>query len=42
VITLLDLIRKKQLKDHEINPGDLILMASVGAGMHINAVLYRV
>lgn len=42
VITLLDLIRKKQLKEHEINPGDLILMASVGAGMHINAVLYRV
>jgi 3-oxoacyl-[acyl-carrier-protein] synthase-3 len=42
VITLLDLIRRKQLKGHELNAGDLVLMASVGAGMHVNAVLYRV
>jgi len=42
VITLLDQIRKGKLPEHQINPGDLVLMASVGAGMHINAVLYRV
>jgi 3-oxoacyl-[acyl-carrier-protein] synthase-3 len=41
VITLFDLIRKKKLPGHELHSGDLVLMASVGAGMHINAVLYR-
>ncbi len=41
VPTLLDLIRKGQIEGHEINPGDAILMASVGAGMNINAVGYR-
>jgi len=41
VITLFDLIRKGKLQEHELHPGDLVLMASVGAGMHINAVLYR-
>jgi len=40
--TLLDLITKKQLGDHEIVKGDILLFASVGAGMHINAVVYRV
>lgn len=41
VPTLLDLVLRHQLEGHEINPGDLVLMASVGAGMHINAVVYR-
>jgi len=41
VPTLLDIILKKQLEGHEINPGDAILFASVGAGMHINAVVYQ-
>jgi 3-oxoacyl-[acyl-carrier-protein] synthase-3 len=41
VPTLLDLILKKQLEDHEINAGDAILFASVGAGMHVNAVVYQ-
>lgn len=38
--TLLDLVRKKQMPEHELQPGDIILFASVGAGMHINAVCY--
>ena len=42
VPTLLDLIRKGRLDGHAIHPGDLVLLASVGAGMHINAVVYRV
>lgn len=42
VPTLLDLIAKQRLEGHSINSGDLLLFASVGAGMHINAVLYRV
>ncbi len=39
--TLFDLIRKKQLNDHELQAGDLIVFASVGAGMNINAIVYR-
>lgn len=39
--TLLDLIRNKQLGDHKIDKGDVIIFASVGAGMHINAIVYR-
>jgi 3-oxoacyl-[acyl-carrier-protein] synthase III len=39
--TLLDLVRKKQFPEHELNTGDIILFASVGAGMNINAVCYR-
>jgi len=39
--TLLDLILKGEMKDHELNPGDLVLFASVGAGMNINAACYR-
>jgi 3-oxoacyl-[acyl-carrier-protein] synthase-3 len=41
VPTLLDLILKGQIDGHSIQAGDAILMASVGAGMNINAVGYR-
>lgn len=41
VPTLFDMVRKNKLDDHHLNPGDLILFASVGAGMNINAVAYR-
>ncbi len=40
--TLLDLISKGQLEEHAFNSGDIIVFASVGAGMNINAVVYRV
>lgn len=39
--TLLDLVRRGQLNEHELVTGDIILFASVGAGMNINAVCYR-
>jgi 3-oxoacyl-[acyl-carrier-protein] synthase-3 len=39
--TLLDLIVRGELEGHAINTGDIIVFASVGAGMHINAVVYR-
>ena len=42
VPTLLDLILKGRLEGHSISSGDVVLFGSVGAGMHINAVLYRV
>jgi 3-oxoacyl-[acyl-carrier-protein] synthase-3 len=41
VPTLFDLIRNNKLEEHEINKGDVIIFASVGAGMHINAMVYR-
>lgn len=41
VPTLYDLLIKNQLKDHSISKGDVILFASVGAGMNINAIVYK-
>lgn len=41
VPTLLDLVRKGKLENHEVNKGDVIILASVGAGMNINAIVYR-
>ena len=41
VPTLLDLILKGELKPHKINGGDKIIFASVGAGMNINAMVYK-
>ena len=41
VPTLFDLVRKEKYGGHELNSGDLILFASVGAGMNINAITYR-
>lgn len=40
--TVYDLVRRGRLENHELNPGDIVLFASVGAGMNINAVCYRV
>lgn len=42
VPTLLDLVLNEKIDDHRLVPGDLILLASVGAGMSINAITYRV
>jgi 3-oxoacyl-[acyl-carrier-protein] synthase III len=40
--TLYDLVRKGLDKDHEVKEGDVVLFASVGAGMNINAMCYRI
>ena len=42
VPTLFDLIRKDNYGGHKLNKGDLIIFASVGAGMNINSITYRV
>jgi 3-oxoacyl-[acyl-carrier-protein] synthase-3 len=42
VPTLYDLVRKGKVEDHAMEKGDIILFASVGAGMNINAICYRV
>ncbi len=39
--TLLDLIRRGALEGHRLDPGDIVVFASVGAGMNINSVVYR-
>lgn len=39
--TLYDLVRKNEVPHHRLEPGDVVLFASVGAGMNINAVCYR-
>ncbi|MGE5458231.1 MAG: 3-oxoacyl-ACP synthase III family protein [Methanococcaceae archaeon] len=39
--TLLDLLLKNQLSPHEIHKGDNLVFASVGAGMNINVLIYR-
>lgn len=39
--TLYDMILKGKVQNHEIRPGDVIMFASVGAGMNINAAVYR-
>ena len=41
VPTLFDLICKGQLEGHDLNSGDYVLMTSVGAGMNINAFMYK-
>lgn len=39
--TLYDLVRREKVVSHQLHPGDVIMFASVGAGMNINAVCYR-
>ncbi|MCM4160478.1 ketoacyl-ACP synthase III [Antarcticibacterium flavum] len=41
VPTLLDLVRRGEIKDQKLSKGDVIILASVGAGMNINAVVYQ-
>ena len=39
--TLLDLILKEKLDEHRIDKSDILIFASVGAGMNINAMIYK-
>ena len=41
VPTMLDLILKGKLEGYRIKPGMTVVFASVGAGMHCNALVYR-
>ncbi|MBB6681593.1 3-oxoacyl-ACP synthase III family protein [Aequorivita sp. 609] len=42
VPTLYDLVLNGELEGHSLNKGDVVILASVGAGMNINAIVYRV
>jgi len=39
--TLLDLLLKGKLDNHGLKKGDVVVFASVGAGMNINSMVYR-
>ncbi|MDT0648959.1 3-oxoacyl-ACP synthase III family protein [Autumnicola edwardsiae] len=41
VPTLLDLVIKGEMKDQALEKGDVVILASVGAGMNINAIVYE-
>ncbi|MFY0604937.1 MAG: 3-oxoacyl-ACP synthase III family protein [Flavobacteriaceae bacterium] len=41
VPTLLDLVLKNKIENQKVEKGDVIILASVGAGMNINAIVYR-
>ncbi|NNK18998.1 MAG: ketoacyl-ACP synthase III [Maribacter sp.] len=42
VPTLFDMVKHGQMANHAINEGDLVMFASVGAGMNINAIVYQI
>lgn len=39
--TLLDLVLRGEMENHTLDEGDRVVMASVGAGMNINALTYQ-
>ncbi|MFZ7112066.1 MAG: 3-oxoacyl-ACP synthase III family protein [Desulfatiglandales bacterium] len=39
--TLFDLLQRGELNNHKLQPGDIAVFASVGAGMNINAMVYK-
>jgi 3-oxoacyl-[acyl-carrier-protein] synthase-3 len=41
VPTLLDLVLKGQIENQRVNKGDVVIFTSVGAGMSLNAIVYR-
>ena len=40
--TLFDLLQRGKLGNHKLHSGDIAVFASVGAGMNINAMVYRI
>lgn len=40
--TLLDMVSRGQIENQTIKKGDVIIFASVGAGMNINAIVYEI
>lgn len=42
VPTLFDLVQRGKIQDQKLEKGDVIMFASVGAGMNINAITYQI
>lgn len=41
VPTLFDLVKNNKMEEHSLKKGDITILASVGAGMNINAIVYQ-
>ena len=41
VPTLFDMVKNNKMENQNLSKGDVIIFASVGAGMHINAIVYK-
>ena len=41
VPTLFDMVKNNKLENHSLQKGDVIIFASVGSGMNINAIVYK-
>ena len=39
--TMLDLLQRGKLNNHQLHTGDIVLFASVGAGMNVNSMVYK-
>jgi len=39
--TMFDLLRRGKLNNHKLLSGDIVVFASVGAGMNINSMVYK-
>ena len=39
--TMFDLLQRGKMDNHKLHPGDIVVFTSVGAGMNINSVVYR-
>ncbi|MBU1180637.1 MAG: ketoacyl-ACP synthase III, partial [Proteobacteria bacterium] len=39
--TMFDLLQRGALDKHKLHSGDIVVFASVGAGMNINSIVYR-
>ncbi len=40
--TLFDMVKHGRMNEHQLTTGDVVMFASVGAGMNINAICYRI
>ncbi len=40
--TLFDLLQREKIDNHRLHSGDIVVFASVGAGMNINSMVYRI
>src|SRR5690606_2127223 len=40
--TLYDMVKNGKIENHSVTKGDVVIFASVGAGMNINAIVYKV
>jgi 3-oxoacyl-[acyl-carrier-protein] synthase-3 len=41
VPTLVDLVSRGEMNGQKVDPGDIVILASVGAGMNVNSIVYR-